>query len=532
MIIKYLLVITVMISFLASCSAERSREEKVSAMINKVDSPFVLFNVSPGDLIEKSGAMDGALPFTYEMLFGFFIDDQTTGIDYDVNIQLIVGKGAAFVPNMYGVFKIKNQEAFAELMKTEGNAEVEEKEGFKYVIKSNDRYIIAWNDEFAVASNIEIDFSDLFSGSGGNQGVKAVDNAIAMIKAGEEGDTHTEHTAFLQKESDIACRIIGEGFSAFMDEMAVLEDEILEKNQDLMKGTVADFSINFNNGSIDLQILSEISEDVAEMVKFFNEGSVDSKLLSYGNSANPIMVVALNANTSTILDYNEMQMSPSDYEDFERELGNFGISIDEIKNALSGEFAIVLDHIEMKETIIDWGYGEPYVSKDPSPVFALVAGVSDKSVFSNLLVDSLQVSNGIYKNGDVYLVLSEDILFSSSDSLWAMKIAGGQGVQIEDKKGILAKNSFGMFANFGSLMEMQGMQADDLSLYISIFDELVGEGNIGESNISLLLKDNSKNSLRIITEAIADAMSFSGADQQQDLQVELEEASEAMPEEE
>ena len=112
---------------ITSCKTERTREEKVAALMNEINAPFLIMNTSPNTLIEKSGAMDGALPFTYEMLVAFFLDKDVTGVDYDVDVQIIATNGPSFIPNFYGVFSIKNESAFIDLLETEANAKVQEK---------------------------------------------------------------------------------------------------------------------------------------------------------------------------------------------------------------------------------------------------------------------------------------------------------------------------------------------------------------------------------------------------------------------
>jgi hypothetical protein len=129
--VNAIIVFIAFLGVLSSCSADRTREDKVAAIINKVDSPFLIVNTSPKKLIEKSGAMDGALPFTQAMLVGFFIDESVTGVDYDTDIQLIVGKGQSFSPDFYGIFKLKNEEAFKTLLTEEANAEILEKDGIR-----------------------------------------------------------------------------------------------------------------------------------------------------------------------------------------------------------------------------------------------------------------------------------------------------------------------------------------------------------------------------------------------------------------
>lgn len=486
---------------MVSCKTEQSREDQVSAIIDNVDSPFFIVNAVPGDLIEKSGAMDGALPFTQEMLLGFFIDEEVTGVDYDVDVQIIVGKGPSFAPNFYGIFKVKNETAFVELLETEANAEVMEREGFKYIIKESDQYVIVWDEEFAIASNIPIDFADMFSGGGSKQGDKAVNKAIQLIKAGYEGEANEEYKAFLQTEADIAMRYEGEGLYAYMSEMSMGDNEELEANKESIEGGNANIYLNFNNGSIGLQAVSELADELKEKFAFLKDEPVNSKLMDYGNSANPIALFSYHANLEKALDYSEDQMSPLEYADFEETLAEVGLTTEDAKNALTGEVLMIMDRVEIVEEVIDWGYGEPYVSEEPVPVFALALGVADAGIVKTVLVDSLMITEGVYKNGDAFMVLSNDVFFTTNDSAWAAKVQAGETQTVTDKTGSIASHPFALYIDFAPLAYMPDL--GDAKPVVELVDNFHGGGNIDEINFSLVLKDDSKNALRLITETVS-----------------------------
>ena len=253
------IVLTTLMLVITSCSADRSREEKVSAMISTIDSPFLVVNTLPGDLIKKSGAMDGALPFTQEMMVGFFLDEAVTGVDYDVNLQIIVGRGESFTPNFYGIFKLKDEAVFVELLETEANAEVMEKEGCKYIIKSSDNYVIVWNEEFAIASNIPTDIMTMMMGGGAKEGDATVDKLIAMLESAEEGEVNDEYLTFLSHKADVSLSFIGKGFYQYSLEMSLGETDDIEANRENIEGLNVDMFLNFNEGSVDFQFLSHFS---------------------------------------------------------------------------------------------------------------------------------------------------------------------------------------------------------------------------------------------------------------------------------
>jgi hypothetical protein len=524
-VVKRLGLVLAFAAVLVSCSTERTREDKVAAMINEIDAPFFVANTVTKNLIDKSGALDGALPFTYEMLINFFIDESVTGVDYETDIQIVVGKGASFLPNFYGIFKIKNEATFIELLETEANAEIKEKDGYKYVVKSNDQYVIVWNEEFAVASNIPMDFSDMFSGGGGaKQGDKAVNKAIAVIDASAKGDINETFATFLKKDADISMYFEGKGFYAYLTDMAMGDEDELEESRDIIEGFNCEMALNFNEGSIDLTFISHLADEVKERLSFFNEGAVSSKYLKFGDSENPLVSLQYNANIKHYLDFAKEQMDERDYNRMEEDLNEFGLSVEDVKSAMTGEFVFMLSRIETREEVVDYGFGDPYTRTITDPVFGIVAGVSSKAVVEKALAESVQLGEDMYKNGDAYLYLSDEFLFASGDSAWTMRIAEGKGVQIKDDKSVLTTSAFGVFVDLLKIGKMEEMQNGDMTVLFSMLEAATVSGNLEEMVMQVLLKDKSKNALRILTETLGNFSN--GIDQagQEALEEELEEA--------
>jgi hypothetical protein len=521
--VNAIIVFIAFLGVLSSCSADRTREDKVAAIINKVDSPFLIVNTSPKKLIEKSGAMDGALPFTQAMLVGFFIDESVTGVDYDTDIQLIVGKGQSFSPDFYGIFKLKNEEAFKTLLTEEANAEILEKDGFKYMIKEEDMYVMVWNEEFVIAANIAMDLSSLFGGgSGGNQGMKAVDKCIGLITAADEGEVNEDYKKFLENGSDVALTFMGKGFYNYMMEMSMGENEELAKQKETLEGLNLEMFLNFEDGAINLQTLTHFSDKLKEELNFFQKSAIKSSFFAYGNSANPIMTMGLNLDMSKALTYIEDQDGGK--ENLERELEGFGLTIADAKKGLSGEVYIVVDGVNMVQEVIDYGYGETYTMNQPTPIFAMMAGISDASVIAKLIASADSLGQGLVKKGDAFMLVKDNMLFTTNDSLWALKVMNGATSQIADKGGVFKSTPIGMYidgANFGKIAGV-----DELQIVTALLKEVRLTGNLDEINLAMIFNDKTKNALRILTEAIAPFTEEPATEEDLVLEEELEEAAE------
>lgn len=519
---KVLLLSTLSVYIIAGCSAERTREDKVAAIIGKVDSPFFVVSMTPQNLMDKSGIMDGVLPFTYEMVLSFFIDESVTGIDYSVKTQIVVGKGKSFQPSFYGIFKIKDEVKFKELIEKEANATIVEKDGMKTAIKEKDGYAVVWNEEFAIISNIPIDFAAMFNGGGAGQGDATVTKLIDLIKAADDGEINTTYAEFLKKDADISMYYDGKGFYGFMKDMMQDEAEEIEKMKDTYEGLTSEIFINFGNGSIDFEFANTLSDLLKEKMSFLGQKGIEGKLLSYSNSANPILVGGYSFDFTKFFEYVESQMDEDDYEGMERDISEMGLTIDEVKKSLTGEFVYMIDHVSSYEEVVDYGYGDPFTYTRRIPMFALAVGIGNVAPIKALLVDSLKQSNGSYKMGDAYLVLDNDVLFATNDSAWSTKVVKHTTVPITKGKDILAKDPFTIFVDFASLASMEGMK--DAEAYIKLFKEFSGGANIEGGSFKFVLNDSSKNALRLLAETVSAELTRIEQLGNENLEKEMEEA--------
>jgi hypothetical protein len=509
--------------FFVGCSAERTREDKVAAMINKIDSPFLVASMTPQNLMDKSGILDGVLPFTYELILGFFIDESVTGIDYSVKTQIVVGKGESFQPSMYGIFKVKDEGKFVELIEKEANATIVEKEGMKTAIKTTDGYALVWNEEFAVISNIPIDFMAMLSGTGGDGGEKTVNKLIEIIKSADKGDIHTTYADFLKKDADLSMYYDGKGMYAFlMDMMGQNGGEDIEKMRETYEGVSSEFYLNFNEGSIDLDFTNHLSDVLKEKMTFMGEKGVENNLLNYGNSSDPILTGGYNMDFSKFFEFLKSQMEDDVYRDFEEDVEESGLTVEDVKSALGGQFVYIIDHIVEFEELVDYGYGDPYTYTNTMPMFGLVMSVSNASIIQAVLADSLKLPNGIYQMGDAFLALDGNVLFASNDSAWASKVQSKNTTKITMGTDVIAANPFALYMDFTKLSQSNGMK--EVAGFFQIFENFSGGANLEGGNFSMKMKDASKNSLRVLTEVVAAELDRQEKSMNRELESELENA--------
>ena len=525
---------------LFSCGADRTREQKMAAMMNEIKSPFFASSFNLQTLMDKSEIMkEGTIPFTYLEILSFFLESDVTGIDYGSNAHIVIGEGKSFTPGMYGFFKVGDQKKFKELIEKEAGAEIKEKEGYQYAIKEADHYCVVWKDDFAMITDIPIDLASLFSG-GGKEGEKKVSANIRVLKAAEEGEIDADWEEFFSNTSDMAMRFNGAGFYNYMSVMSPDKDE-LEELKELYEGVNTDMFVNFTNGAVEIEMLTDLSEELKEEMSFLPENGVSDEMLQFGKSENPIVVGAYSLEPSGAMEYIE-KMSPDEYNEMIEAAEEGGISIDDLKMSTSGEFVFMIEEVITKTELIDFGYGESFETQSNEPTFAIVLGLKDNAYIETELKKSMQEQmgeeqdrgvedlrdmevwqNGVMKVGDALIYLGEDFLFASNDTAWANLIAAGEGKTVANPDGILNSKALGMFVNLADI-QSKATDIDVPAEYTELMDNLTMTANVEGGKITMNMTDKSQNALKVIVKAIGDGLSMMETQMNPEMEAELEEA--------
>lgn len=541
-----ILIVSALSIVLIGCGSGRTREQKVSAMMNKIDSPFFVANTNLQNLMDKSEVMkEGTIPFTYYQVLSFFLVVELTGIDYSTDVQLVIGEGESYLPNFYGIFKIDNEELFKELLETEANADIKEEDGMNYVIKDKEQYCIVWDKEFAIISTIPMDIASMISGNSSKQGKKMIDKNIAIIKAASDGEFDEDWVSFLSNDADIAMHYDGEGFYKYMETMAMSDKEDLEKLKEMYEGMGYDMFINFNQGAVDMEIVANLSDELIKKLNFIGKDGVSDKLFGYGKTKNPLLSGTYKVQIGGLMDYFE-DLSKDDYDQMIEEVAEIGLKMEDIESALSGEMVYMIDGIEERVEEIDFGYDTPIKVDRSEPTFAFVLGVSDmdyiKTTFQEMMtaeagagetpedlqefqeeMDKIEIlPNGLLKIGDAFVYMGKDVIFASNDSTWANMVAAGTSVKINNPDGVLNNKPFGMYANFEKLMGLESMKGGED--YLKMLESFSASASLSGGTMSIKLTDASQNSLKILTQTIGATLAEFEKEMNPDIEKELEEA--------
>lgn len=500
---------------IASCGSKRTHQEKVSAMISNVKEPFLIGGLKPQNLIDKSGVNeDGVLPYTYQTLTSFFLEEEGTGVDYDEQIQIVLANGP-MLPNMYAFFKIQDQSLFKEMIKAELNAKIKDKDGTNYFIKDKEGYVLAWQDGLGMVANIPFDLKAMFSGNA-DDGHKTLNRMIKLFEVSNDGEINKDYQTFLTKSDDIDLYLMNDSLMNYIQELNPLNKKGNNTPNEDLAGSVIQMSMNFENGKAILKSDMTFSDEFMAKINFINDKGVDTKYLNFGKTSTPITTYSLNFDLEKYLTFVDNFSEGKMVEDINQNLSKYGLTANDVVKAFKGEILIMLDGYKIQTKTIDYGYGDPFEEQNVEPLVGITIGLKDPSILAAIFENAQPVSESMVKMEDMFIVTKEDVMFISNDSLWADMVVNNSTKKIKTNA-VINQQPIASFTDFSNknVADYFKTQGYDPT---SILESAIMYMNINHSEITLNLKDKSQNALKVLVKFYSDLMADIEAQQNEEMQ--------------
>ncbi len=491
---------------ISSCGkSEMDRKDKVAAIVGQLSDPFLAITFVPQVLIDKSGAKDGALPFTYEAFASFFMSESKTGIDNKGQVEIIVENSGGMVPNAYAFIPLISADDFKTLVTKELAAKVQEKNGAYYFRKDADNYVVAWKDDLAIVSNIPISLDNLFS-KGTNESKEAAIRLVNLLNEVSRNNINSEFRAFFDREGDMQLYANGSSAYSIIDGMRFISKKDKVEYKSLLEGTIIETALNFENGSIQLDNNFELSDALAEYFKILKSNSVDVDMLNYGLSQSPMTAISLNISTPQMINILKKRREVLETDDLEEGLAEMNLTLDDVEKMFNGQMVVIIDGMDSISKSYNNFEGEEINYVDYEPRTAIVIGLNDTERVEKLMMQiSLVNGNGEENMNQIdgmYYHFDNDkmILVNSID--WLNKIKNEETKSIKNER--LVSGGLSIYSNPQlneeldlDLEELEMIQKDVVDLVVKVADK--------GAHLTIKFKDANKNALRIILERIVEA---------------------------
>jgi hypothetical protein len=491
---KNLMIAFIGLLIFSSCGADRSRVEKISAMIAQINDPYMIASVSPQTLLDKSGIMEDALPKMAADIVKSYVSSEQTGIDYEEDVQIIMGNSGSINPSVHVYMKLKNLTAFEKMIKNEAGLTINELDGFKYASDLSQGAVMVWDEEFLVGTNIDFDMDTHYSGEGDLADVAVIKSCIEMIRAGNKAIINDSYVAFLEKENDVQARFIGANFYEFLAQLSNESEELMEQ-EERIKAMEFDMSLNFNDGKINMDMVFNTPDSILNKGNFMAKGGISEDLMGLGLSVSPMMAFDMHLDIDYILTFIR--------ENFNREFSNFkgdfysemGIDLESLLNASTGEMLWMVDNLSFVKDDSKYGFEEMEVD------FAVVIGIKDKNSLMKQIPDSiLSASDQVIQRGDAYIYVGEKYLFASNDSLWANNVKEKGGELIKPDGNWDAEKPMNFYLDCKPLTASKELK--DVKSYTQVLNKISMQSDQKSFHLEISFIDEKVNALRTIVDGV------------------------------
>lgn len=312
-------------------------------------------------------------------------DPQASGIDVGADMAFFLAKKGT---GGYSVFEgsVKDEAAFAALIKKVDASAKTEKDGDWNVVSANGA-VTLWNGEkFAVVNNAPLGAMNPVGGAGSTASISA-DSLKLFAKQTLNGDGESlfDDDRFASVMKDDADMHFWVNSGVLYSDMAGMFS--MMKASALFQDNVMGGAINFEDGKIATRFKQFYGKEMQKAMDKWKFKDLDPAVLNRIPSDNVIGVFAMNLDPAGIKEIFKAMGLDGMANMF---LSKQGLSFDEVLGATKGQLVMAVTDLQMKDTTITYGGtdGEPassYNTTQPDMSFLFAADVAQKPTFDKLM---------------------------------------------------------------------------------------------------------------------------------------------------
>ncbi|MCK5856720.1 MAG: DUF4836 family protein [Bacteroidales bacterium] len=531
------------IMLLASCSSPKS-----DLTATPSDAGFVMV-VDGKTLSEKGGVDDITESAFYEKMIKeipsdemadfkqfeyIFKDSKESGIGVNDEFMLFV-KMENSQPIIGLNFKVLDRSKVDALFqkvveKEEAEVEIVSEDGMNYIIDPDKEAVIIWNDaQLLVYAQVESP----------SENILATAKGLLKQSASESILSNSVYNEFYKNKKDVS---VWFNYDLFLKNLAPAQQMMIASQLPFsMEGTYFYGYADFQKGKVVVEYESVLNDDMQEWMKKYQIINDDFdtdvlKMMPKTSYANMEFSISLINYYHLFVDmYKEKQVDTEMYTaQVEKEIG---MTIDEVLESFSGEMAMSLHGIEMKEkTSMSYGIDEETgefkmeekTSMQPNPKYSAVIKFTNDKIWELMETRAselgLQKTNGYYSIPQIDLLIAyvnSTMLITNDSSLLAEVIANGSvEPNLKSTEVTSYLNKFPTYMEIDmdldnyqdELKDMLKQEGDVLSPKLmealNTYKRLQIMPTSTTSAVMILeLKDDSKNSLEIIINNMTEAVS-------------------------
>ncbi|KAA9039144.1 DUF4836 family protein [Ginsengibacter hankyongi] len=350
---------------------------------------------------------------------------ENSGIDLNSSLVFFVGKNPGTEGEAVLEGSIKNADNFAQFNKSFDSSATVSKDGDLNILKLHDKAVVAWNDKHFVyafdASNASSRFNPMNNNTGNQTNVAPlVDKSVGLaatcknlfsLKSDSSLAENEKFTKLLKEKGDIHAWVNSEEIMKSSSSLGMLG---MLKLDVFFKDNIGTYSVNFDNGKIDINHKGYAGKEFSDFLKKYSGGSINTDMIKNIPSQNVLGVLAINYKPEAIKELIKLMGMDGFLNMYSSQMG---FNLDDFVKANKGDLTLAVSDLSIKNgsTINNQAAADSTTPSFTKPDFNVLFSVSigDKTSFQKLLDAGKKIGGEMGRN-------DTSIAYGQNDKVFAI----------------------------------------------------------------------------------------------------------------
>lgn len=352
---------------------------------------------------------------------------ENSGIDLNSSLVFFVDKNPGTEGEAVLEGSIKNADNFAQFNKSFDSSSTINKDGDINILKLHDKAVVAWNDKHFVyafdAGDAKSRFNPMDTGMANQSNVAPlVDKSVTLsavcknlfsLKSDSSLAENEKFTKLLKEKGDIHAWVNSEEIMKSSSSLGMLG---MLKLDVFFKDNIGTYTINFDNGKIDINHKGYAGKEFSDFLKKYSGGNINTDMIKNIPSQNVLGVLAMNYKPEAIKELIKLTGMDGFLNMY---TGQMGFNLDDFVKANKGDLTLAFSDLSMKDASLPMNG----ISNDSSmpmstykkPDFNILFSVSigDKASFQKLLDAGKKIGGEMGRN-------DTSIAYGQNDKVFAI----------------------------------------------------------------------------------------------------------------
>lgn len=407
-----------------------------------------------------------------EWIKNLLANPEKSGIDLQEAITFFANKdnSGSYKVSLEG--SIKNAADFEAYNKNLSNGKAPSKSGNLNVLMLKDNNNIAvWNDKnFVYVMNVpeEPRFTDFNDSLSGPPSSAPADNSVSLtsfatnlfsLKVDSSLANNTKYSDLVKEKGDM---YVWQNTEEIMNNNMVLGMMGMLKLDIFFKGNIATYTVNFDEGKINIDQRNYLSKELSDYYKKYNGSKINTDMIKNIPSQNVIGLFAANFKPGALEELVKLAGADGMANMF---LQQAGFTLQDVTKANNGNLMVAITDLVMKEDTSRVSDGQNFnKSMIPDLNMLLAVGVNDKPTFQKMMNYFDKLKNSMNRDTSVSAQLTDKYFVVSNHQNFANGFLNGNSKSSFDFLDKIDGHSIGAYLDFQKLLNAISMDAKTDSL--------------------------------------------------------------------